>query len=131
MTKKAAGKRMLYHFFPCSLSCAWVAGWHLPVTCSLYKPFPDTSRPSWQGDTADLRSQLRCPSYITPAVKYRRFYLPKFSSAALSSVDAASLRRLLPPCRRKIILRKIRRHFTAGVIVPRKKVCYMKRDCGM
>ena len=36
---------------------------------------------------------------ITPAVKYRRFYLPKFPSAALSSVDAAPLRRLLPPCR--------------------------------
>ena len=36
---------------------------------------------------------------ITPAVNYRRFYLPKFPSAALSSVDAAPLRRLLPPCR--------------------------------
>ncbi len=37
--------------------------------------------------------------YITPAVKYRRFYLPKFPSAMLSSVDVAPLRRLLPPCR--------------------------------
>ena len=54
--------------------------------------------------------------FITPAVKYRRFYLPKFPFAALSSVDVAPLRRLLPPCRWEFILRKIRRHLTAGVI---------------
>ena len=53
---------------------------------------------------------------IAPAVKYRRFYLPKFPFAALSSVDVAPLRLLLPPCRWKFILRKIRRHLTAGVI---------------
>ena len=68
----------------------------------------------WDEDYPKVR--VCCLVVITPAVKYRRFYLPKFPSAALPSVDVAPLRRLLPPCRWKFILRKIRRYLTAGVI---------------
>ena len=68
----------------------------------------------WDEDYPKVR--VCCLVVITPAVKYRRFYLPKFPSAALPSVDVALLRRLLPPCRWKFILRKIRRYLTAGVI---------------
>ena len=70
----------------------------------------------WDEDYPKVR--VRCLVVITPAVKYRRFYLPKFQSVALPSVDVAPLRRLLLPCRWKFILRKICRYLTAGLPTP-------------